>query len=439
MLALEIAIVAGLIALNGLLAMAELAIVSSRAARLRAMAEAGVTGSRRALALASDPGRFLSTVQIGITLVGVLSGAFSGATMGLRLTAWLREFGMSEAASDAIGVGAVVAAITYASLIIGELVPKQIALHNPERIAVKVAPAMTLLATIASPLVQFLDVSGKAVLWVLGYRAQPKQVVTEDEIRMLVAEAERAGVLEPGEKEMIAGVLRLGDRPVGAIMTPRREVDLIDLTDSPDGIRAAIAKSPHSRLPAHEGNPDHVAGIIQAKDLLNAYMTGAEPEVRNFVRNAPFIPETVDARDVVSILKDSPVHVGLVHDEYGFFQGLVTTADILESIVGVFRTEKGPAEPAAIARDDGSYLISGWMPIDNFGELLGIPMPERPPYHTVAGFVLEGFGALPKVGDSFNKHGWRFEVLDLDARRIDKILAKRIAPPRRAVHKAVQR
>jgi putative hemolysin len=438
MLTLEIAIVGVLIALNGLLAMAELAIVSSRPTRLHRMVEAGVPGSRRALALASDPGRFLSTVQIGITLVGVLSGAFSGATTGLRLAAWLRGLGMSGGASDAVGVGVVVAAIAYLSLIVGELVPKQVALRNPESVAVKVAPAMTLLATIASPLVRFLDVSARAVLRMLGSRAQARQAVTEDEIRLLIAEAEHAGVLEPGEKEMIAGVLRLGDRPVGAVMTPRQEVDMIDLTGAPEDVRAAISGSPHSRLPVHEGNPDQVVGIVQAKDLLDSYMTGAEPEIRRFIRQAPVIPETADARDVVSILKESPVHAGLVHDEYGHFQGLVTTADILESIVGVFRTEEGPVEPPAVPRKDGSYLISGWMPVEDFGELLGIPIPERRAYHTVAGFVLEGFGTVPEVGDSCDRHGWRFEVLDLDGRRIDKVLAKRLTPTRRAINKSVE-
>ena len=230
MLALELGIVAILIVINGLLAMSELAIVSSRPARLAALVEKGASGSRRALALASDPGKFLSTVQIGITLVGVLSGAVSGATLGLRLTTWLVEIGMPQGAADIVGVGAVVTLITYASLIVGELVPKQIALRDPEAVALKVAPAMTLLAKVSSPLVVLLDLSGKALLWLLGHRGKKEEKVTEDEIRTLIVEAENAGVLEPGEREMIAGVMRLGDRPVGAVMTPRREVNMIDLT-----------------------------------------------------------------------------------------------------------------------------------------------------------------------------------------------------------------
>jgi putative hemolysin len=428
MLILELGIITILIVINGLLAMSELAIVSSRPARLAALVEKGVSGSRRALVLASDPGKFLSTVQIGITLVGVLSGAVSGATLGLRLTTWLGEMGLPQGAADVIGVGAVVTFITYASLIVGELVPKQIALRDPEAIALKVAPAMTLLAKVSSPLVALLDISGRAVLWLLGQGGKKEDKVTEDEIRTLIVEAENAGVLEPGEKEMIAGVMRLGDRPVGAVMTPRRDVNMIDLTDDFDAIREAFAESPHSRLPVHEDDPDHPLGIIQAKDLLDAFLSGDSLDIRGLVRAAPVIPESADARDVVAILKESPVHMGIVYDEYGAFQGVVTSADILESIVGGFQTEEGPAEPAVVQRDDGSYLIAGWMPVDEFADLLSITVPEIRSYHTVAGYMLHDFGTLPEVGGSFERDGWRFEVVDMDGRRIDKILASRLEP-----------
>jgi putative hemolysin len=426
MLTLELGIIAILIVINGLLAMSELAIVSSRPARLAALVEKGASGSRRALVLASDPGKFLSTVQIGITLVGVLSGAVSGATLGLRLTTWLAELGVPQGAAEIIGVGTVVSLITYASLIVGELVPKQIALRNPEAVALKVAPAMTLLAKIASPLVTLLDVSGRALLWLLGHRGKKEEQVTEDEIRTLIVEAENAGVLEPGEKEMIAGVMRLGDRPVGAVMTPRRDVNMIDLSDDVDAIREAFTESPHSRMPAHEGDRDHPLGIVQAKDMLDAYMSGGTPDIRSLVRNAPVIPESADARDVVAILKDSPVHMGLVYDEYGAFKGVVTSADILESIVGGFKTEEGPAEVATVQRDDGSWLISGWMPVDEFADLLGIKLPEIRGFHTVAGFVMHEFGTLPDVGGSFERDGWRFEVVDMDGRRVDKVLAAQL-------------
>ena len=342
MLYLELGIVTVLIVVNGLLAMSELAIVSSRPARLAALVEKGVTGSRRALALASDPGKSLSTVQIGITLIGVLSGAFSGATLGQRLTLWLNEHGLSLGLADAIGVGIVVGVITYASLIVGELVPKQIALRDPEAVAVRVAPAMMLLAKVSLPLVWLLDRSGKALLWLLGHRGEAEEKVSEDEIRTLVVEAENAGVLEPGEKEMIAGVMRLGDLPVAAVMTPRHEVELVDLSEPEADVAAAIRRSNHSRFPVVDGNRDHALGIVSAKELLDAYLAGETLDIRKLVRGAPIIPETVDARDVIAILRDSPVHMGLVHDEYGTFQGVVTSFDILEAIVGTFHTEEGP-------------------------------------------------------------------------------------------------
>lgn len=425
MLSLELLIIVLLIVINGLLSMSELAVVSSRPARLSLLASKRVRGADRALALASNPGKFLSTVQIGITLVGILSGAFSGATLGQRLTLTLAELGLPPSVADIVGVGLVVTVITYATLIVGELVPKQVALHHPERIAVKVAPAMDWLARISLPLVVLLDLSGKLILGLLGRDGKAEEKVSEDEIHHLVNEAESAGVLEPGEKDMIAGVMRLGDRPVGAVMTPRMEVDEIDLNDGPDRIRVIVSKSPHSRFPVTDGNRDQPIGVVQAKDLLVAYMRGHAPDLRPLVREAPIIPASADARDVLSILRAAPVHIGLVHDEYGALEGVVTATDILEAIVGAFHSEEGPPEPAVVRRADGSLLISGWMPVDEFGEALSISLPRRQPFNTVAGLVLQHFNELPEVGDCFEIEGWTIEVVDLDGRRIDKILAKR--------------
>ena len=419
MLAIEIAAVGFLIVVNGLLAMSEMAIVSSRIGRLKALAEQEVTGARRALMLASDPGRFLSSVQIGITLVGVLSGAFSGATLGQRFSGWLMLQGLSADAADAVGVGLVVVAITYASLIVGELVPKQIALRNPEGVAVRVAPAMVLVA----------KVTWRLVLKVLGQKGVRQDQVTEEEIRSLVAEAESSGVLEPGEKEMIAGVLKLGDRNVKVVMTPRHDVDSLNLEDDEEAIRAGLRASQHSRLPVYDASGD-VVGVVQAKELLAAYLAGNIPHIRDFIRHAPVIPDSADARDVIFALKDSPIHMGLVHDEYGHFRGLVTTADILGSIVGEFSTEDGPQELPVVRRDDGSLLLAGWMPLDDLLEVTGIRLGETN-VHTAAGFVIQGFGRLPNVGESFETQGWRFEVLDLDGRRVDKVLATRLSGKRR--------
>ncbi|MBY6242191.1 hemolysin family protein [Methylosinus sp. Sm6] len=426
MLMTELAIVLVLILVNGALAMAELAVVSSRPARLRAMAERGVRGARAAARLASDPGRFLSTVQIGITLIGVLSGAFSGATLGARLVEWLAARGFSPAMAEPLGVGLVVASITYASLIVGELVPKQIALRNPERIAAMVAPAMRALAMLGSPLVFVLDASGRILMRALGYGAAEEQQVSDEEIRALVAEAETAGVLEPGERAMIAGVMRLGDRPVRGVMTPRGEVDMVDLDGEPEAIRAKLIASGHSRLPAYRGKTENMLGVLQAKDLLDAFLRGETPDPAAHVRPAPIVPDAADALDVVEMIKKASVHVALVFDEYGHFQGIVTDADILEAIAGGFGTAEGPPEPHAVRRDDGSWLISGAMPADEMLDLLSLPASEDKSYQTAAGFVLAHIGRLPEIGESFDANGWRFEVVDKDGRRIDKILARRL-------------
>jgi putative hemolysin len=431
MLSIELAIVVVLVLVNGLLAMSELAIVSSRPARLRTLVDRGVTGSRRALVLASDPGRFLSIVQIGITLVGVLSGAFSGATLGTRLTAWLIAQGVPGGIADVLGVGIVVAAITYGSLIVGELVPKQIALRDPERVAVKVAPAMTVLAQIAAPLVWLLDASGRAVLRLLGHNGQVEERVTEDELKTLIAEAETAGVLESDERKMISGVMRLGDRAVRGVMTPRTEVDWIDLALSEAEVREVLMHTQHSRLPVGDGGVDAMIGVVQARELLVALLAGGPLDVRGHVRAAPIVHDNADALDVLAVLRNAEVPMALIHDEYGHFEGVVSPADLMEAITGSFRADIEEGEPAAVQRDDGSWLLAGYMPADEMADQLGILLPQDRNYETVAGFVLSRLHHLPATGESVTTLGWRFEVVDLDGRRIDKILATRQPVTRR--------
>ena len=432
MLILEIGFVVALIVINGLLAMSELAVVSSRPTRLRMMAHHGVAGAESALKLTSDPGKFLSTVQIGITLVGVLSGAFSGATLGVYLSDALGDLGVPNGVADALGVGTVVAVITYASLIVGELVPKQLALANPEALAARVAPVMNVLATVSSPLVVLLDVSGDIVLRLIGRDAPATDRVSEDEINLLIAEAESAGVLEPGEREMISAVMRLGDRPVRAVMTPRPEVDMIDIRDDLEKIRADIIASVHSRLPVASGKPGEVLGVIQAKDMVDAFLADKPLDIEALIRQAPVIPDTADALTVVEALGRSPLHIGLVHDEYGHFQGVVTNADILDAIVGSVQVSAEPTEPDVVQRADGSYLMSGTYPVDEMSDLIGVPLPAQRDFHTVAGFLLDRFGHLPTVGEQLDAHGWRFEVLDIDGRRIDKVLVSRVPKSHRA-------
>lgn len=429
MLIVELAAVFALILINGLLALSELAVVSSRRSRLKAMEQRGVRGSTKALRLAADPGRFLSSVQIGITLVGVLSGAFSGSTLGLRLTLWLEGMGVPDAYAEFVGIGLVVVLITYLSVVIGELVPKQIALRNPERFAVMVAPAMTWVEKIASPAIALLDVSGRMIMRLFRLNQSAEDRVSDDEIRSLIAEAESAGVIEPEERQLIAGVMRLGDRSVRDVMTPRADVEMVDLSKPADEILSALRTSRHSRLPVHRNDPDVALGIIQAKDLADAFISGLEVDPQDFVRSAPVVPDTVTALDALESLRKSPVHMALVHDEYGQFEGIVTSADILEAIVGAFRHEK-PVNRKAVRRADNSWLIDGDMRVDEAAELLGLELPDDRPYQTIAGLVLEVIGHIPAVGEDAIYQHWRLEVVDLDGRRIDKILASRVAARR---------
>jgi putative hemolysin len=436
MVYLEIAIVAVLVCVNGLLAMSELAIVSARPARLKAMIDREVKGAGRALTLGANPGRFLSTVQIGITLVGVLSGAFSGATLGERLTDMLIAWGMSPGVATPLGVGAVVAVITYGSLIVGELVPKQIALKDPEGIAVMVAPAMTILSKVALPLVFLLDFSGRAVLWLLGQSGESEEKVTDEEIKMLVAEAEHHGTIESDERRMIAGVMRLGDRAVRAVMTPRTEIDWLNLESDEATARKMLMETQHSRLPVGEGVVDNMIGVVQTRDLLAAMLAGQAFDPRKHVRPAPIVHDQADALDVLTTLKQSEVPVALVHDEYGHFEGIVTPADILEAITGVFRSDLDEEdEPPSVRREDGSWLLAGYMQADEMAEQLGIDLPENRDYETVAGYILSHLHRLPATGECVDAQGYRFEVVDLDGRRIDKVIASRLPGVHRAAKK----
>ena len=427
MLYVEIGIVVFLICVNGLLAMSELAIASSRPARLKTMIDRNIKGAGPALELGANPGKFLSSVQIGITLVGVLSGAFSGATLGQRLSTLLAANGVRNGLANAFGVCIVVAAISYGSLIIGELVPKQIALRDPEGVAVRVAPAMSILAKIAAPLVWLLDVSGRAVLCLLGQRAQREGKVTDEEIKMLVAEAEHHGTIESDERRMIAGVMRLGDRAVRAVMTPRTDVDWINLQTDEAAIHKLLIETQHSRLPAGEGSVDAMVGVIQSRELFASLLSGRAFNAREHIRTAPIVHDQADALDVLATLKESDVPMALVHDEYGHFEGVVSPADILEAITGAFRSDLDEDDvDNAVQREDGSWLLTGYMQADEMADQLGIDLPENRDYETVAGYVLSHMHHLPETGERINAQGWRFEVVDLDGRRIDKVLASRL-------------
>ncbi len=423
----EILIVAILTLVNGLLSMSELAVVSSRPARLKVLAAEGKRGATVALKLQEDPGKFLSSVQIGITLVGVLSGAFSGATLGDRLGETLIGAGIDPGVAMPLGVGIVVVIITYLSLIIGELVPKQIALRDAEGVATRVAPLMAFIASIGAPIVWVLDISGKLVLGLLGQTGESEEKVTDEEVKTIIAEAESAGVLEVEERDMISGVMRLADRSARGLMTPRLDVEFIDLNDPPEELIAQLRSIRHSVVPVQDGSVDSIVGVIVRKDLLDVLFAGEQFDVRAMVKQAPVVMDRSSAIDVLKAIRGSVVHIALVFDEYGHFEGIVTPGDILEAITGAFLEEEGEGEAAFTTREDGSFLVSGWMQADEFEERIGVPVPKDAKFETVAGYVLAELNHLPVVGESFERGRWRFEVMDLDGRRIDKVLVTRKA------------
>lgn len=420
----DLLIVVGLILVNGLFALSELAVVSARQPRLKAMAATGRRGAESALALSADPGRFLSAVQIGITLIGIINGAYSGETFGEYATQTLRDSGLSDTVATYLGYGTVIAVITYLSVIIGELVPKNLALRNAESIACAVAPVMTAFSRIARPFVWLLDTSTRLVFRLLGQSETSESQVSDEEISMVIMEAEAAGVLESHEREMISGVMRLADRTVVGLMTPRTDVDWLDVATTPEDIKQQLIETPHSLIPVGEGSIDTLIGVVRARELLAAILAGKPLDIRAYIRKVPIIPETMDALDALGILREADVPIALIHDEYGHFEGLVSPADVLEAIVGAFKSEG--EEPNAIQRENGSWLLAGAMPVDEMAAQFGLVLPEKRGYATVAGFVLAQLQHLPKTGEFIENSGLRFEVVDLDGRRIDKVLASRL-------------
>ena len=420
----EIAIVLVLILVNGLLAMSEMAIVSARPARMKVMAERGDRGATIALRLAEDPGRFLSSVQIGITLVGVLSGAFSGATLGTRLAEALPHWGVPVSVAQPLGMGGVVVVITYLSLILGELVPKQIALRTPEQMAARVAPLMRMISRVAAPLVWLLDRSGKLVLALLRQSGDDRQAISDEEIRLVISEAETAGVMHRAETEMIAGVMRIADRSARGLMTPRRDIPVVDVADSWQEMARKFHDSRRTRLPVGDSDPNNLIGVVASVDLM--WQSRAQAiDLREVMQPAPIIPETMDAPEVIDRLRAAPGQMLLVYDEYGHFEGVVTPMDVLEAITGEF-SGLDDDEPKIVEREDGSLLVAGWMPVDEFADRLGMSLGDDHDFSTVAGLVLDLAGQLPQTGDRVDWQGWRIEVIDLDGRRIDKLLVERL-------------
>jgi putative hemolysin len=425
----DVAIILFLIVLNGVFAMSELAIVSAREARLKALVKAGRKGAQTALDLAADPGRFLSTVQIGITLIGILAGAYSGASLGGPVAERLELLGIDEDLARTLGFAIVIALTTYASLIVGELVPKQFALRAAEPISVFMAPIMLVLAKVTAPLVWLLDRSSALIFRLLGLQRESENRVTAEELHLVVAEAHHAGVLEENERAIISGVVRLADRPTREVMTPRTDVDWIDIDADPQAIRERLLETPHSRLPVAEGSVDRLVGVVQLRDIVVAQIEGRSINLRDLVRPAPIVPDQMDAMDALAVLREAEVPIAFVHDEYGHFDGLLTPADLLQALAGVFASDQnGDTDPPLVQREDGSWLISGWLAADTLADALGISLPEDRDYATAAGLALAVLKHLPVVGEHFSFGGWRWEIVDMDGHKIDKLLA---SPERR--------
>jgi putative hemolysin len=419
----DLAILAALILLNGVFSMSELAIVSARPQRLRLAAERGSGGARVALALAADPGKFLSTVQIGITLVGIITGAYGGATLGGPVGERLALLGIPPDPAEEIGFALVIFLTTYFSVVVGELVPKQLALRAALPIAVTMSRPMAFLAIAAKPFVWLLDASSNLLLRLFGLRHPGEHSLTAEELHMLFAEATHSGVIEEQERAILSGVMRLTDRPVRELMTPRTELDWLDVAADEAEIRAVIAASPHSLLPVADGSPDRMLGVVKTSAVLAVLLAGEPVKLAEIMRKAPVVPDQLDAMDALRLLQQSGTGMAMVHDEYGHLDGVVTPADLLTAIVGSFvsHLDEGD-EPMVVERDDGSLLIAGAMPADAFAERLALELPEDREFATAAGYVLWVLKKLPQEGEAFEDQGWRFEVVDLDGRKIDKLL-----------------
>jgi putative hemolysin len=428
----DVAVIAALILLNGVFSMSELAIVSARTARLKLLAERGSTGAKVALRLAADPGKFLSTVQIGITLVGIIAGAYSGSSLGGPVAERLELLGVPPRYADDAGFISVIVLTTYFSLVVGELVPKQIALRVAIPIALVMSRPMDLIARIAAPFVWLLDASSALLMRLMGIRHRGEHGLTAEELQMIFAEATRSGVIEEEERAILTGVMKLANRSVRELMTPRTELDWIDKSASLDDLRTAIAATPHSVLLVAEGSVDKVVGVVKLRDVLALLIEGQPVDIESLVRKPEVIPDQLDAMDALRMLQQSDVAMAMVHDEYGHLEGIVTPADLLEAIAGSFASHLDEGEdPSVVERADGSLLVSGATPIDPFAERLALDLPDSREFATVAGYVLWVMEKLPEVGEVFEEQGWRFEIVDMDGRRIDKLLVTSLKPKKK--------
>jgi putative hemolysin len=421
----EVVVILLLIVLNGLFSLSELALVSVRRARLAVLERKGITGAMAARALADDPQRFLPTVQVGITLVSVFTGVFGGARIASHLQSWLERFPPLAPFADSLALTLVVIVTTYLTLVLGELVPKQLALRSPELMAIRVARPIGILSRIVAPAVWLLGQSSSLILRAFGLHRAARQSVTEEELKALLIEGAQTGVLEMEERDMIERVLRLADKPVRAIMTPRTELAWIDRTHPAQAIAATLKAARHSRFVVCDKSIDNVVGVVQAKDLLDRILDGAELSVGASLRQPMIVPDTISALDALERLKSDTLGLALVMDEYGSFEGVVTAADVLQAIVG---DGSGPEHQEGVPGPEGetTMTLDGMTPVDELKSRLNLPdLPAEGSYHTLAGLLLALLRRVPRVGDRIVFGGWRFEVLEMDGRRVDTVLAGR--------------
>lgn len=422
---IEILIILLLVLLNGVFSLSEMSVVSSRKARLQQRANEGDPGAFTALQLAENPNVFLSTIQVGITLIGVLSGAVGGVGISESLAAWFSTIPLLAPYAASLGIGIVVLVITFLTLILGELVPKRLALHSPERIASLVAGPMSLVSRIFLPLVHVMSGTTDLVLRILGVKPSAEPPITEEEIQVLIDQGTQAGVFDEAEQDMVQGVFSLSDRRIFSLMTPRSEIAWLDLNDTPEEIRQKIEESPYSRFPVCEDSLDTIIGIIQARDLLLESLHGNPLQLKRNLQPPVYIPETALASRVLELFKSEDTELMLVVDEFGSVQGLVTVFDIIEEIVGDI-----DAPPQATQRQDGSWLLDGMLEVEDFKEIFNIRhLPDEDEYETLSGFVMLHLGRVPQSADRFSWNGFNFEVMDMDGKRVDKVLVT-ISPKR---------
>lgn len=423
---MDVLILTGLFILNGLFAMSEIAILSARKIRLQQAVDDGVAGAKAALDLANEPSHFLSTIQVGITLIGIMSGALGEAALTGKLEAYLQRFPEIAPYREGLALAVVVIGIMYFSLIIGELVPKRLALLKPERIAMIMARPMGWLSMLAYPLVKLLSWSTDLVLLILRAKKSDEPLVTEKEIKLMIDQGTEAGVFHKSEKEMVSNVMRLDTLKVGAIMTPRMDMYFLDAASPIEETRKRLIDSPHSIIPVCRNGLDNVLGVIESKDLLRRALAGDELKLTAAIRPANYIPKSLSPIQLLEEFKRSKISLALVVDEYGEIAGLATLKDVMEAIVGDIPSEEAAdEEPEALEREDGSWLLDGTLTIEKFKQLFDVEeLPDEAAgnFHTIGGFVMLQLGHVPRAADHFTWGDLRFEVMDMDRNRVDKIL-----------------